>query len=208
MVYIGTYPVPPKKETQPSMNAWPVWNYDGERPVRVVCYTNATRVRLELNEQPAGAPKDYDDKTGIIYWDIPFQPGKLEAVALDRDNNEIARHAIRTSGRPRALTIQSTEKSIATEGGLAQIVVQAVDDEGVPVLLADDEVTCHITGPARLLGLESGNNEDMTDYTDNKHRLHHGRILAYVQARGERGDVEVRFTAPWLKPATVVIHAE
>ncbi|WP_084442520.1 DUF4982 domain-containing protein [Termitidicoccus mucosus] len=208
MAYIGAYPVPTKEEKSPSMDAWPIWNHDEGRPIRVVCYTNAARARLELNGQPAGDPKDYDDKTGIIYWDIPFQAGKLEVVALDRGNNEILRHAIRTSGRPHALAIQNIEKSIGAEGGLAQIVVQAVDDEGVPVLLADDEVTCHITGPARLLGLESGNNEDMTDYTDNKHRLHHGRILAYVQARGEPGDMEVRFTAPWLKPARAVIHIE
>ena len=65
------------------------------------------------------------------------------------------------------------------------MVVQVVDENGVPVMISDDEVTCRVSGPARLLGLEASNNTDMSDYTDNKHRVYHGRILAYVEATGE-----------------------
>lgn len=67
------------------------------------------------------------------------------------------------------------------------MVVQVVDENGVPVMLSDDEVTCRDLGPARLLGLEASNNTDMSDYTDNRHRAYHGRILAYVEATGDEG---------------------
>ena len=43
----------------------------------------------------------------------------------------------------------------------------------------------------------------MTNYRDNTHRAFHGRLLAYIQATGETGDITVRFTAPWLKPIEV-----
>jgi hypothetical protein len=58
-------------------------------------------------------------------------------------------------------------------------------------------------GPARLLGLEAGNNSDMGDYTDNIQRAFHGRLLADIQTTGQTGDIKVKFSAPGLKPAEV-----
>ena len=74
-----------------------------------------------------------------------------------------------------------------------------VDENGVIVKLADNEITCKVEGPARLLGLEGSNNRDMSDYTDNRHRVYRGRLLAYIQAGDEEGLVRVAFTSPLLK---------
>jgi len=205
MAYIGAYPTP-AREREPSMDAWPIWNFEEGQSIRVVCYTNAAKARLELNGKPVGETKDYDDRTGIIYWDIPFQPGKLEVVGLDDRGNETARYAIQTSKRPCELKIVSGEQAIDKNRGLAQIVVQAVDEDGIPVMLSDDEITCRISGPVRLLGLEASNNRDMSDYTDNVHRAYHGRLLAYIEATGEEGQATVSFSAPWLKPVETVIQ--
>jgi hypothetical protein len=86
--------------------------------------------------------------------------------------------------------------------------VQVVDENGVPVMMSDDEVTCRISGPAKLLGLEVSNNTDMSDYTDNRHRAFHGRILAYVQATGQQGEIKIDFTSPWLKLVEITLNAK
>ncbi|MDR1369744.1 MAG: DUF4982 domain-containing protein [Dysgonamonadaceae bacterium] len=203
MAYLGTY-----AENAPSMDAWPVWNYEEGQPVRVVCYTNAAKARLELNGKVAGETKDYDNRTGIIYWNIPYSPGKLEVIGLDKDNREVSRYAVHSSGRPAALTARIIGETSGKDRGLIQITVQVVDENGIPVILSDEEITCHIDGQARLLGLEASNNSDMTDYTDNRHRVFHGKILAYVQATGETGKIKLRFTSPWLKPAGITIDIE
>ena len=74
--------------------------------------------------------------------------------------------------------------------------------------LADNNITCTINGPARLLGLEGSDNTDMGDYTDNCQRVYHGRLLAYIQTVGEKGDICVKFTSPLLKGAEVRIKAQ
>lgn len=229
MAYLGTYPTPGKgsksqmkdvwsqldaenegnyEEKIPSMDAWPIWNYQEGQSIRVVSYTNAAKARLELNGKEVGQTKEYDDNTGIIYWDIPYQAGKLEVIGMDKDGNETARYAIQSSRQPYALTIVQSEKEICKDKGLAQIVVQVVDENGVPVMLSDNEVTCRIIGPAKLLGLEASNNEDMSDYTDNKHRVFHGHILAYIQSTGEQGEIKVQFTSPWLKSVEETIQVK
>lgn len=229
MAYLGTYPTPGRGsrnqsrdvlsqqeegdvsnyvERVPSMDAWSIWNYQEGQSIRVVCYTNADKAKLLLNGAEVGETKEYDDNTGIIYWDIPYQAGKLEVVGLDKNNAPVSGYTIQTSERPHALQVVRSEKEISKGNGLAQIVVQVVDEQGVPVMLSDNEVTCRISGPAKLLGLEASNNNDMSDYTDNVHRVYHGRILAYVQATGEAGDIKVSFTSPWLEPKEIILNAE
>lgn len=204
MAYLGTYPV----NGHLSMDAWPVWNYQPGEMISVVCYTNAASAKLLLNGAQVGETKAYDPNSGIIRWDIPYQEGVLEVKGLDINGHEVSGFAIRSSERPFALTVVRAEKEISKTRGLAQVVVQVTDERGVPVMLSDNEVTCTIDGPAMLLGLEAGNNADMSDYTDNKHRVFHGKILAYVQATGHEGRITIRFTSPWIKETEVVLEAK
>lgn len=191
----------------PSMDAWPIWNYQNGQLIRVVCYTNAAKARLELNGEIVGQTKAYDQQQGIIYWDIPFAPGKLEVVGMDENGKERARYQINSSKRQQAIKIvQGNQLQAEAKNGISQIELQLVDEDGIPVMLADDEITCNIIGNARLLGMEAGNNSDMSDYTDNKQRVFKGKMLVYIQTNGKPAEeVTVRFTAPWLKPAILKI---
>lgn len=88
MAYLGTYPTPGRGrrnpnqdvwsqlevenasnrvERAPSMDAWPLWNYQEGQSIRAVCYTNAAKATILLNGQVVGETKEYDDATGIIY---------------------------------------------------------------------------------------------------------------------------------------------
>ncbi len=201
MAYLGTYPVSERnRDWGPSMDAWPIWNYEDGQSIRVVCYTNVTQAELHLNGKVVGEKKPYDEETGIIFWDIPYQDGKLEVIGIDENGNTVSKNAIQSSGRPNEIKVISDETAIE-KGKVAQIVIQVVDEDGIPVILSDDEVTCEILGDAKLLGLEASNNSDMSDYTDNKQRVFHGRMIAYIRAGEQEGKVNLKFSAKWLKPA-------
>ena len=223
MAYIGTYPIGNAKKIsadvlsqsegadanheKPSMDAWPIWNYSDNQLIRVVAYTNADKARLLLDGREVGKTKPYDTTTGIIYWDIPYAKGKLEVVGMNNENATLCQFAIQSSDKPHAITAVSDLSAIKKDRGLAQVVVQVVDKDGIPVMISEDEVTCTIEGPARLLGLEASNNADMSNYSDNAHRVYHGRLVAYIQAAGNVGEITVNFTAPWLKDAKVILKA-
>lgn len=208
MIYIGTYISNRRNNSGLSMDAWPSWNYQEGQLIKVVCYTNASKARLELNGEIIGEEKKYNSETGIISWDIPYQLGKLEAIGINDDGREVSRYTISSSKRPYALTVKVEENIINKDKGVVQLMVEVVDENGVPVMHSDDEITCSISGPGKLLGLEAGNNSDMTDYTDNKQRVFHGKILAYIQATGKTGTINVEFTSPWLKPMGVTLEVK
>lgn len=204
VTYIGTYP----KHDWVSMDAWDLWNYEPGQLIRVVCYTNAPQARLLLNGKEVGQMKPYDDKSGIIYWDIPYQDGELRAEGCDATGKVLSSYAIKTSGRPYALRATVDKEVLSPDNATAHVTIEVVDEQGTIVKLGDNDVTCQIEGPARLLGLEGSNNGDMSDYTDNHHRAFHGRLLAYIQTTGEKGEIRVKLTSPLLKGAEVVLKAE
>ncbi len=227
VAYLGTYPAPGNSNTNlsndvwsqleagntdrnknqpPSMDAWNIWNYTAGQPVRVVCYTNASSCRLFLNGSAIGDSKSRDPQTGMIYWDLPYVPGKLEVIGSNTQGAEVCRYAISTTKRPYALKAQLIDTNVKAQGGIAQIIVQVVDEDGLPVMLSQDEVTCFLNGPGTLAGLEAGDNTDMGDYTDNKQRVYHGKLIAYIKTHGAKGEtIKVKFAAPWLQGAQTTV---
>ena len=206
MIYAGTYPVNNDKEL--SKDAWSIWNYADGQMIRVVCYTNASKARLELDGKVVGEEKKYDEKTGVIYWDIPFTSGKLEAIGLNNDNKVVSQYAITSSQQPYSLVINEKNVTINKEKGVAKVIVQVLDEKGLPVMLSDNEVTCTVSGSGTLLGLEAGNNEDMGDYTDNVQRVFHGHLVAYIQATGGNEPITVKFSSNWLKSTEVTVQVK
>jgi len=224
MAYLGTYPIVgggvagdawslleseqhSGKENTPSMDAWPVWNYNDGQLIRVVCYTNALQASLELNGKLIGKAKPHEDKTGIIFWDIPYRAGKLEVIGMDAHGNETLRHQLQTNMKPQTIQVlQGAEVKTDRNNGFVQLEVQLVDENGIPVETANNEITCEISGNARLLGIEAGNNQDMGDYTDNIQHAFHGKMIVYIQCNKKSADeIIVRLTAPGLKQATVKV---
>jgi len=208
MIYIGTYISNRRNRNQLSIDAWPLWDYTSGQTIKVVCYTNASKARIELNGEIVGEEKNYDEKTGIIAWDIPFSPGTLEAIGLDDKGNEVSRYRLLTSLPPYSLKVITENDGFINKNGVAQLMVQVTDENGLPVALSKNEITCTITGPGELLGLEAGDNSDMGDYTDNKQHTFHGKILAYVKASNVGTPITVKFTSPGLKPVETTFEAK
>lgn len=205
VAYIGTYAITRDDDPGLSIDAPCVYNYDDGQRVRVVCYTNAARARLKLDGKVIGEMKPYDDKTGIIHWDIDFRPGTLCVEGCDAAGNVVAADTVLTTGRPYALRASADVTELAL-CNTAHVLAEVVDENGNLVNLGDNDITCTVEGPARLLGLESGSNTDMSDHTDNHQRAYNGRLLAYIEPTGQAGEIWVKFTSPLLKSTKIKLN--
>jgi beta-galactosidase len=205
VIHLGTEPAP--DDGRKSIDAWPDWNYKAGQKVRVLCYTNAAKARLLLNGMPVGGEKPYDRESGVIAWDIPFQEGRLEAIGLNDVGAEVSRAILRSAGAPAAMQLEADDYVMDSDGGVAAVSLQIVDQNGVAVTNANHEVTCTVEGPARLLGLEAANNRDMSDYSDAVHPAFRGRLIAYVRASGA-GSIRVKFAAAGLPDGVVTLTAQ
>ena len=186
-------------------DALDTWNYEEGQTVHVMCYSYGASASLFLNGKQVGENRKYNMENGIISWDVPYQAGTLKAVSYDESGNPEAEYEIRTCTRPYALKVSADKTVLEGNKSVAHVLVEIIDDNGVVVPFGDNEITCVIEGPARLLGLEGSNNADMSNYNDNVHRAYRGRLLAFVQAADDSGEVVIRFSSPLLKGDVVRI---
>jgi beta-galactosidase len=210
MIYIGTAPAqqPGERTTLWShKQAAPVWEGMQGEPFTVRCFTNCASAELLLNGRSLGVQRRDEAQEGVLLWEVPFEPGALTVVGM-AEGEALCRFTLQTSGPLAALDVAVDRPTLcAAQNDLAHIAVTAVDAERVPVYGADAPVSWHVEGPARLLGVESGDHQSHEPYQAAERRLFHGRQLGYLQATGEAGAVRVTLTAPGLPPVTLPFDA-
>lgn len=183
----------------------PHWNWDDSKMISVNAFTNCGEVELFLNNRSLGNKKSADFINRVISWDVPFEKGTLKAIA--RNNGVlVASFELKSSGTPAAISAFCNEKSLKADNiDITHVFAEIRDSEGNTVYFANNEISCEIEGPARLLGMEDSNPSNTENYKDNKQHAFHGRLLIYLQAADKTGTVKIRLSSPGLKEYTMVI---
>jgi hypothetical protein len=199
MAYIGT-----TKKVEDTGRRWgnrlstdapQIWNYDEDTKVQVLCYTNCDEAELQLNGKVVGERKPYDDETGVIAWDVDYQPGELKVVAYN-DGKVAATDKIITNTNASEISAKVIEPS--DNELLRQVKIEMLDTNGNHSILADNEITCEVKG-GTLLGMENASQNVAENYQDNKHRCINGRMLIYVKKDADATPMTVKLSSPLLK---------
>ena len=210
MVYLAT--IAPKREDHPGswspvMEYWNWSKYKGKE-ITVIAYTNSESVELYLNGKSMGTQKLTGSKNHVLRWEVPFTAGTLRAVAYN-NGKEIAHYELKTAGKPSKIVLKSDRKTIGSnQRDIANIEIQVLDKNGIVVPDADNEVSLTIDGPARNIGLDNGDHQNVNSYKDNNHRVYKGKARMVIRSTGDKGTIHVLASAPGLKEATVEIQAQ
>lgn len=208
-----------------TLHLLPHWNWEGQEGTfkQVVAYTNCDEVKLYINGRLVGTRgyslpnfgcvKAWDDKQHYtptthdlqLIWDVPYEKGELKAVGY-RNRAIAAQAIIITTGRPVSLNAIADRKVIAV-GGIVHIEISAIDEEGRFVPDAIPMIRCSINGPARLIGMDSGDLTDHTLYSSLERRMFSGRLLAMVCADAP-GNIHVVFSAEGMNDSVVTVNIE
>jgi beta-galactosidase len=207
MIYVGAREITKAddKGIWSHRTAEPVWNWHAGSKVKVDCFTNCEETELFLNGRSLGRQLRGTAKDNVPIWQVDYEPGELVAKGYN-NGVEACSNAIKTAGDACQFNTVADQVMFATNTkGLSQIEVYITDKNGIPVYTADDEITVNISGPAKLLGLESGNNSSHESYQANQRKAYHGRLIAYVQTTGKAGAVQVQLSAGALKSKTITL---
>ncbi len=181
----------------------PHWNWEEGKKISVNAFSNCEEVELFLNGRSLGSKKIADFQNKVITWETSFEKGTLKAVARNR-GEEVATHELITTGSPSDINARYDRTSLKPDRqDLAHIFVNLCDEAGNTVYSADNEITCEISGPLRLLGMEDSNPANTEDYKDNKQHAFHGKLLIYLQALDQKGKAIIKLSSPGLKDAVI-----
>jgi hypothetical protein len=208
MVFLGT--TDRVTNTGP-VNLWshkradPFWNWGKDQIISVNAFTNCQEVELFLNDKSLGTKKLSDFQNRVITWDVPYIEGTLKAAARNMGKN-VASYELKTSGNPALINAVCDAKTIkADRHDIVRIYVTITDNAGNTVYNAINEITCDITGPVRLLGMEDSNPQNIEDYRDNRQKAFHGRLLIFIQSLDKSGQVTITLSSPGLQGTAVII---
>ncbi len=196
-------------QNRPVLRLVPHWNWAGSegKPIKVMVLSNAEKVALLLNGKLIGEKPV--EKFNMLTVEVPYEAGKLEAVASSR-GKEVARFAVETTGAPAALKLIADRSSLAGDGDDAEpVTVEAVDAQGRVVPTAKLPVTFEIVGPGIIIGLNNGDPNCHEPEKGNEHSIFSGLAQVIVQSRKEgKGSLTLRATAEGLTRGEVVIDVK
>lgn len=179
----------------PMVHLLPHWTHPGRRgtPIPVVAYTNAPEVELYLNDRSLGRRKRSDRFECV--WTVPYEPGVLEARALDGDRVvSTTRH--RTAG-PAASLALTVDRGLPDPDrrSLGLLTIAVTDMQANVVPHACHRVEFLVEGPVELLGFENGDPIDTTPHRKSWRRVFHGLARGFFRSGGSPGDIQVTAAA-------------
>jgi beta-galactosidase len=194
---------------RPVLQLVPHWNWAGKQgePIRVMALTNADSVTLSLNGKPLGEKPV--DPYQMVAWDVPYEPGKLEAMGKKK-GHEVSRCVVQTTGDPVALRLIPDRSTLAGDGWDAiPVTVEAVDNNGRAVPTANLPVDFEIAGAGSIIGLGNGDPNCHEPEKGNKRSLFNGLAQVIVQSeRGGSGTLTLTAKANGLVEASTTIRVE
>ena len=175
----------------------------------LVTYTNADEVELRLNGKSLGRkqnPKGDSKKRNQIKWEgITYADGKLEAVAYN-SGKAVARHQIETTGKAVSLRVTPEDSEWRADGtDLMHLRIEAVDNKGRRVPMAQDELKFEIEGDASIVAVSNGDiNSDELNVTDHRH-LWNGSALVILRAGRTASKVTLKTSADGFKTVKTLL---
>lgn len=155
-------------ESWESPDAFP--HTKGNRTRQIHAYTSAPYVELLVNGKSQGAravTRMRDGPGSYAEWnDVPWEAGKLSAVAHDASGTAVATTARHTNGAPTALQLSVDAPSVATGTGSALLLdgqdcallrAAVIDGSGRVMHLAAHNISFRVvSGPGRVQGAHNG----------------------------------------------------
>ena len=167
----------------------------------------------DKNYTGGACPGSYESPNGSsgklhLTWNVPFQQGRLVAVAKDASGHTVATDEVETAGHPDAIGLTSDKTSLLADGkSLAYITVHVLDAHGVQVPDADNTMHVSVSGAGSFAGADNGKEDNAEGYKSTTHDAFNGLMLAIVQASTHPGPIRVSVTSPGLRGAEITLNS-
>ncbi|RAW02323.1 glycoside hydrolase family 2 TIM barrel-domain containing protein [Pseudochryseolinea flava] len=182
------------------------WDHAAGDSIAITVFTNLEEAELFVNGKSLGVKRRESGSTRLS-WRSVFSHGEIVVKGL-RDGKEFSSKKLQSAATASKIVAVSDRAVVAAHrDSVAHIDVSVTDDNGVAVFRGDQEMEIVVTGPGKLIGLESGDLSSHEDYKSTKRRLYHGRLLAYIQASA-KGQIRIEVRSPGLTTASLVLKAE
>lgn len=220
---------------KPMVHLLPHWNWENDNSIKIdgdkillYAYTNTNAVDLYFNEDVTsnelgnlveskkyevtngGYNETYKEtKDGKLHLEfkVPYKPGKLTAVAKDKNGKEVAKDVVKTAHDANKIDLSADRQVITADGyDLSFITVDVVDKNGTLVPNADNLINFDIKGNGKIVGVDNGNAASVERYKDNKRKAFNGKALVIVQSTKNTGSFTLTATSQGISSDNITVY--
>jgi beta-galactosidase len=189
---------------RPMVHLLPHWNWARGDTIDVWAYTNAEQVELYLNGALLGVRRKTEPVSHLM-WRVAYKAGTLRAVART-GGIAVATAVVRTAGAPAQIALAPDRARLRADGeDLAFVTVTVRDGRGIAVPTAEPLIRFRVSGDARIVGVDNGDEISHTSFQAHQVRLFNGKAVVIVRAGRKAGTATVTAEGRGLAPATVRI---
>jgi len=183
----------------------PGWQGKAGESVPVACYTNCEKVELLLNAKSLGEKPLASAQNRVLSWEVPYADGTLKAVGKN-GNAAVCSFEIVTPGKPQRIRLSPDVTALRADGrDLAHVEVAVVDAAGNTIPSAADAIDFEISGPGRIIGVDSGDQRSHESFKASSRQAYQGRCLVIIQSRAIPGAITLKATASGLSTDQITI---
>lgn len=175
-----------RKGEKDILHILPHWDWTDGDKIQVHVFSSCSEVELFLNGRTLGRKKK-GIISRLVWKDVIFEKGVIEAVGFDECGNEIARARNTTPGIPSCIGAKiDIEKCEDRAGFYAFVEVFITDEDGTVLEKACDELTFEVKNGS-IVGVDNGDSCSLLPFVRNYTKLHRGRamITAYFEQAGQ-----------------------
>lgn len=194
---------------KPMVHVLPHWNHKGKENTKIpmVVYTNGDEAEMFLNGASLGRKKMTKERQ--IVWEVPFEVGSIEVVAYKK-GKKIAAKELKTASEAYKVQVKTDDDFlIADRTDILLCEINIIDEKGIFVADAMNELTFKVVGGANIIGIENGDILDMSSSkNDLTRKAFNGKCRLILQSNGKNEDVQILVTSPNLKDGNKVIQIQ
>ncbi len=168
------------------------WNWLGNegKPMKVRVFTKGDKVKITLHGM-AIAEASVNDRY-IAEFEIPFQPGRLEAIAY-KAGNVIGKTVLRTASEPYRIELKPEKVLLEpNRQDLSFIMVKLVDRGGNKITDVDVPVEVSVTGNGELVGCGNASIDGMKSFNHVQFKTWRAYAQIIVRPYAKPGDIFVK----------------
>ncbi len=169
------------------------WNYHEGELVVVELISNCEEVELFLNGVSKGKQALINQQDRLFKWAIPFEAGRLKAVATHHGKQET--FEIYTTSAPQKVKMVKQEVYEDQAGEFYAVTVQLVDQAGHEVYETESTLKVEAGKGLEIFGLDNGWARSTQPYQSNQVKTHNGKALLVFRKTADSDEKSISITA-------------
>ena len=195
---------------EPMVHLLPHWNWPERvgQKVPVVAFSSGDEVELFVNGVSQGRRRITVPGTRFCWDDVVYAPGSISAVAY-KNGQRWAETKVETTGDVAQFELVPETSTVVADGtSVAYVNLTARDAQGRVVPRTRLKARVKVSGAGSLVGVENGDEADLTSFTAAEHVVFNGHLSVVVRAKpGTTGPIRVKVEAAGVQPVEVDVSA-